>query len=79
MNKVRQVVALAKYVSYHVKKRMALSVKIGSVTFPVALLALAGWMAYLGIVYKDDWAKGWVWWLIATAVVLHFLWWASKQ
>ena len=52
---------------------------IGGISVPIALLALAGCVAFLGVAYHDDWAKSMFGWVLGIAIVLHVLWWLSKQ
>ncbi len=44
---------------------------IGSVSLPIALVALAGWLAFLAVVYKDDWARNFAMAAVVGAVLLY--------
>jgi len=52
---------------------------IGSISLPIALVALSGWLAFLGVAYHDDWAKEMFRWIVGAAIAFHILWWLSRQ
>jgi hypothetical protein len=52
---------------------------VAGVSLPVALVGLAGWLAFLGVAYHDDWAKNMFPWVVGVAIILHILWWLGRQ
>lgn len=50
-----------------------LSLSLGGMNFPVALIALAIVLAYLAANYRLD-LWGWVFWLVVLAIAFHIVW-----
>jgi hypothetical protein len=75
MTKQRIAIYLRNLQSRHMVAPVSVNIKnIGSISFPIALVALSGWLVFLGVVYHDDWAKEMFRWVVGIAIFLHIFW-----
>ncbi|MGA2626037.1 MAG: hypothetical protein ABSF63_03120 [Candidatus Bathyarchaeia archaeon] len=70
---------LTKYLGKLKDTPMSFSFQVTRITLPVALIALAGYLSYLGVVYHDDWAKSGAQWAVIAALLVQFGPWLMSQ
>jgi hypothetical protein len=66
---------LSKYLLERKSRIMSVSFQIGRITLSIALVFLAGWFAYLGVVYHNNWAGDSVFPAVVTALAVQFVPW----